>query len=239
LDKTGLDCKISIFFKNYLVGSKTKYLWNDFISPLFNVNISIGQGSALSPIFSAFYLSPMFHSFENCLKILKIPISIISFVDDGLFISQNKSISHSNANLFCSYNVISSLLIRCGLVVEHGKTDIFHFSRYHRAFNPPHFDLSALGGPVLLPKDTWRYLGFIFDQKLTFRSHIDFYANKAISTVKYMKLLGNSLRGINPLQKRRLYRCYTLPIALLSGTIHTRVEVHRMDLEMSGLVEQP
>ena len=29
-----------------------------------------------------------------------------------------------------------------------------------------------------------------------------------------MKLLGNLSRGINPLQKRRLYRCYTLPIAL-------------------------
>jgi len=89
--------------------------------------------------------------------------------------------------------------MRCGLVVEHRKTDIFHFSRSHRVFNPPPLDLSVLGGPILLSKETWRYLGFIFDQKLTFRSHIDFYANKAISIVKYMKLLGNLLRGINPL----------------------------------------
>jgi len=29
-----------------------------------------------------------------------------------------------------------------------------------------------------------------------------------------MKLLGNSLRGINPLQKRKLYRCCALLIAL-------------------------
>ena len=46
---------------------------------------------------------------------IKIPISIISFVDDELFISQNNSISHSNANLFCSYNVISSLLMNLDL----------------------------------------------------------------------------------------------------------------------------
>jgi len=32
--------------------------------------------------------------------------------------------------------------------------------------------------------------------------------------VKYMKLLGNSIRGINPIQKRLLYRCCILPIAL-------------------------
>ena len=109
--------------------------------------------------------------------------------------------------------------MKCGLVVEHGKTDIFHFSRSHRAFNPPPLNLSSLGGCVLLSKETWRYLRFIFNHKLTFRSHIDFYANKAISTIKCIKLLGNSLRGINPLQKRRLYRCCALPIALYSFSL--------------------
>ena len=203
-----------MFFKNYLVGRKTKYFWNDFVSLLFNINVGVGQGSALSLVLSALYLSLIFLSLENYFKILKIPISIISFVNNGLFISQNKSIVHSNANLFCSYNIISSLLLQCSLVVEHGKTNIFHFSRSHGVFNPPSLDLSFIGGSVLLPKETWKYLGFIFDQKLTFRSHIDFYTNKAISTIKCMKLLGNSLRGINPLQKRRLYRCCALSIVL-------------------------
>jgi len=191
LDKVGLDHKISTFFKNYLVGRKTKYLWNKLTSPSFNVNIGVEQESALFPILSVLYLSSVFLSLENHLKILKIPISIIIFVDNGLFISQNKYILHSNANLFYCYNIILSLLTKCGFIVEYGKTDIFHFSRSYRAFNPPPLDLSFLGGPILLPKNTWRYLSFIFDCKLMFRNHIDFYANKAISTVKCMKLLGN------------------------------------------------
>jgi len=179
LDKASLNHKISMFFKNYLVGRKTKYLWNDFVFPSFNINVGVGQESALSLILSAFYLSPIFLSLENYLK---IPISIISFADDGLFISQNKSIVHSNTNLFCSYNIISSLLLKCGLVIKHGKTDVFHFSRSHGAFNPPPLNLSSIGSSILLPKEMWRYLGFIFHWKLTFRSHIDFYTNKAIST---------------------------------------------------------
>ena len=205
-----------MFFKNYLVGRKTKYqyLWNEFISPSFNVNIGIGQESALSPILSVLYLSSVFLSLENHLKILKIPISIIYFVNNSLFISQNKSISHSNADLFYCYNIILSLLMKCGLVVEHEKTDIFHFSRSHGVFNPSPLDLSSLGKPILLSKDIWRYLGFIFDHKLMFRNYIDFYANKAISTVKYMKLLENLSQDINLLQKRKLYRCCALPIAL-------------------------
>jgi len=121
---------------------------------------------------------------------------------------------HSNANLFCCYNIILSLLTKCGLVIEHRKTNIFHFSRSHSLFNPPPLDLSPFGGLVLLPKDIWKYLGFIFNCKLNFRNHIDFYANKVISTIKCMKLLGNSSRGINPLQKGKLYRCCALPIML-------------------------
>jgi len=87
LNKAGLDCKVSNFFKNYLVGRKTKYCWNDFISPIFNINIGVGQGSVLLSILSALYLSPVFQILEKRLKILNIFISIISFVDNGLFVS--------------------------------------------------------------------------------------------------------------------------------------------------------
>jgi len=78
LDKVGLDHKISTFFKNYLVERKTKYLWNNFISSLFNINVGVGQESTLLSILSTLYLSFIFLSLENYLKILKIPISIIS-----------------------------------------------------------------------------------------------------------------------------------------------------------------
>jgi len=180
IDKVGLNHKVSVFFKNYLVERKTKYLWNSFQSPFCNIDIGVGQGSALLPILSTLYLSSIFHILEKQLKILKIPISIISFVHDRLFISQNKSISHLNVSLFCNYNVLSSLLTKFSLVVEHGKTKVFHFTRLYGAFNPPPLDFNPIGGPVLLPKNTWQYLGFFFDQKLTFQHHIDFYANKAI-----------------------------------------------------------
>ena len=148
MDKAGLNRKVLTFFKNYLVGRKTKYLWNNFLSPSCSVDVGVRQGSAL-------YLSLVFHILEKHLKNLRIPILIISFVDNSLFISQNKSISHLNANIFCSYNVISSLLMRFRLVVEHGKTEVFHFYRLHGVFNPPPLNLTTIGGPILLPKTSW------------------------------------------------------------------------------------
>ena len=180
---------------------KTNYFWNNFMSPVFNINVGVGQGSALSPILSVLYLLSFIYILENCLKNLKIPISIISFVDNGLFISQSNSFDISNSHLFCSYNVLANLFKSFSLVVEHSKTEIFHFNRSHGAFNPPPLDLTPLGGSILQPNDTWKYLRFIFDRKLMFHQHVDFYANKSISTVKCMKIIGNSIQDINSFQK--------------------------------------
>ena len=214
LEKVGLESKVFSFFANYLVKRKTSYLWNNLSSPNFEVNVRVGQGSVLSPILLALYLSLFLHILEKHLKNLKIPISILLFVDDSLIIVQNKSLDISNSYLFYSYNILSKLLDSFGLVIKHVKTENFYFNRLHGIFNPPPLDLSPIGGPILHPKDTWKYLGFIFDQKPTFYQHINHYSNKAISIVKCMKLLGNSSWRINPIQKSQLYRCCVLSIVL-------------------------
>ena len=41
-----------------------------------------------------------------------------------------------------------------GLVMEHDKSEIFHFSRAHNDSNPK-LDLSAIGASILKPKTYW------------------------------------------------------------------------------------
>ena len=168
LNKARFDPKVSVFFCDYLISRKTKYLWNNFFSSFFNINIGVSQGLALSPILSALYLALILYILEKQLKNLKIPISILSFVDNGLLIAQNKLLIVSNSLLSCSYHIISSLLKQFGLIMKHGKTKVFHFSRSYGVFEPPSLNLTLLGGFVLWPKNIWQYLEFIFDKKLTF-----------------------------------------------------------------------
>ena len=120
----------------------------------------------------------------------------------------------SNMNIFCSYNIILSLFRKFRLTMEHRKTEVFHFSRSQGVFNPLLLNLTPLEGPILYSKNTWCYLGFIFDWKILFCQHINFYAIKAISTIKCMIMLGNSSRRLIPIQKRCLYRCCILLITL-------------------------
>ena len=100
LIKVSFDPKVSSFFWDYLVSRKTRYFWNNFSSLSFNINVGVGQESALSSILLTLYLSSLFHIFEKWLKNLKIPVSILSFVNDRLFIAQDKSLMVSNSNLF-------------------------------------------------------------------------------------------------------------------------------------------
>jgi len=129
LKKAEFDNHIVNFFANYLIGRKTNYLWNNFTSPMFDVNVGVGQRSVLSPILSALYLLLFLYIIENHLKNLKIPISIISFVNDGLFIFQSKLLHISNCFPFYSYNVMTNLLKKLDLIIEHLKTEVFHFNR--------------------------------------------------------------------------------------------------------------
>ena len=84
---------------------------------MFEVNVGVGQRSTLSPILSALYLTLFLYILEKQLKNLKIPISILLFVDDSLIITQNKSFDISNSHLFCSYNVLSKLFDSFGLII--------------------------------------------------------------------------------------------------------------------------
>jgi len=139
---------------NYLVNRKTKYFWNNFSSSTVDVNVGVCQGSALSPILLALYLALFLHILEKHLKNLDLNISILSFVDDGLLITQSKSFQISNACLFSSYNIAFNLLFKFGLLVKQLKTEVFHFSRSQEVFSPPLLDLSPLDSPILYPKDT-------------------------------------------------------------------------------------
>jgi len=48
------DC-LANFFSDYLVGRSTQYSWNSFLSDVCDVDIGVGQDSALSPILSVLY----------------------------------------------------------------------------------------------------------------------------------------------------------------------------------------
>jgi len=105
--KVGLDFSVVKFFSSYLVNRKTQYVWNNFSSHFVDINVGVGQGLALSPILLALYLALFLHILEKCLKNLNLQISLLSFIDDSLLITQSKSLKL----LMLIFFVITTLLL--------------------------------------------------------------------------------------------------------------------------------
>jgi hypothetical protein len=169
------------------------------LSPEFPSSIGVGQGSALSPILSALCLAPLLKKFERrvCVAVL------ISYVDDGTIILQSDTWDKNLVKPKSGYKIVFDLTQSMGLVLEHNKLEGFHFSQKHSDSDP---DINLgyapyTGATPLHPGTTWRYLGFFFDRALTFREHVKHYTNKALTTMRAMLALGNSVRGLWPKHK--------------------------------------
>jgi hypothetical protein len=141
-------------------------------------------------------------------------VDLMSYVDDGTIIAQSRKVEDNLPLLTEAYGWLFRAFESLGLVLEHDKSEVFHFSRA-RSFEGPAIDLGYApytGHTPLRPKLTWRYLGFFFDRKLQFKEHARFYTTRAFTQVNAMGMLGNSVRGLLPPQKRLLYRSCVIPV---------------------------
>ena len=111
----------------------------------------MGQGSVLSSILSILYIAPLIRIFEHRAQALNLDTCILLFVNNGLLISQGKTYNKTLPELYSSYRVVTDLMMMFGLVMEHDKSEIFHFSRMYNDSNLE-LDLSAMGAPTLKPK---------------------------------------------------------------------------------------
>jgi hypothetical protein len=140
---------------------------------------------------------------------------------NGTIIVQSDTWDKNLFKLKSAYKIVFELTQSMGLVLEHNKLEGFHFSQKHGDSNPD-IDLGYApytGATPLHPGTTWWYLGFFFNCALTFREHVKRYMNKALTVVRAMLALGNSVRGLWPKHKQMLYCTCVLPIAMYGSRL--------------------
>jgi hypothetical protein len=149
----------------------------------YPADVGVGQGSAISPVLSALYLMLITRLFRA--SEIGHETDLMTYVDNGTIITQSREIKDNLPLLKSAYSWLYWAFTALGLVLEHDKSEGFHFS-WSRDFRPPPIDLGYTPftrDTPLIPKMTWRYLGFFFNCKLTFREHARFYTTRAFTTV--------------------------------------------------------
>jgi hypothetical protein len=98
----------------------------------FPSSVGVGQGSALSPILLALCLAPLLKEFEHRVRMAVL----ISYLDDGTIIVQSDTWDKNLVKLKLAYKIVFELTQSMGLVLEHSKSEGFHFSQKHSDSNP-------------------------------------------------------------------------------------------------------
>ena len=221
LERFGFSRSLINIFNSYFNSRITRYKWDSATSADFSFDIGTPQGDCISPILSAIYLAAG-------LKIsvpLPFPppnVRSLFFVDDGLLYCASKKPLQNVQRIERCLDRIQETLATLGLFVDVEKTDLIHFpgfdmSKSSRKLVPASTipiqmrDLQK-GGTVttIKPKGLVRYLGFFFDSELNWNAHVTFYFNRAFSTIRALRMLGSSIRGLGTLQKRHAYQACAL-----------------------------
>ena len=220
LAKLGFSPTLVNLLESYFRDCKTVYRWDTAVSEPYDFSMGTPQGDCLSPIVSALYLSIAIkavfpHVFPPC------PVRSLFFVDDGVLYTAFASLTRNVRLLSSMLTQLLTHLKFIGLQIKPSKTELIHFMAFQ--LNSSARSLVHVHEPSLTfrwdnsdftikPAQVWQYLGFFFTPTLNWSVHVQFYTNKAFSSVRACAMLGNSIRGISPKQHSLAYQGCILPI---------------------------
>ena len=219
LERLGFSPVIVTLIESYFRGRVTTYKWDTAYSKPYNFSLGTPQGDCLSPILSALYISIAIRKiFPETMP----PSSTrcLFYVDDGTIITASPSLQTNIDVLRLYLLLLLQALSDIGLQVEASKTELIHFFAYELTAarrlaitHQPHLTFTWRMVPFdISPSPLWRYLGFFFTPSLDFSYHVQFYTNKAFSTIRACNMLGNSVRGIGPQQRAHAYQACALSV---------------------------
>ena len=220
LERLGFSPIIVALIKSYFRDRVTSYKWDNAVSRKFDFSLGTPQGDCLSPILSALYLSVAIRKvFPETMP--PSTTRCLFFVDDGVIITASPSLQTNVAILRVYLLLLLQALSEIGLQIEASKTELIHFFAFELSAarrlvaveHQPHLDFTWRTVRYDIPPSArWRYLGFYFTPTLDFSFHVQFYTNKAFSTIRACAMLGNSVRGIGPRQRAHAYQACVLSV---------------------------
>ena len=141
------------------------------------------------------------------------------YVDDGAIFSNAKNHQLSALNATKGLQEITAWLGRNGLKCDSDKTEFISFSPFRaaehlvgRTVSSIHPRTSATTSYTVERSPLIRYLGIFIHERFDWTHHVTIMANRARSTVRALSILGNSIRGLDYANWRKLFHALVLPV---------------------------
>ncbi|KAJ3550436.1 hypothetical protein NM688_g5079 [Phlebia brevispora] len=242
--KQGFHSSLCDFMSSYLADGETHLLFQGRTMGPVPIKQGVGQGSCLSPILSGLYIAPALFRVAPIDRLLSANLQLQVFVDDGFFYAINRDLEANCHFIARFYKDLVIHLWNLGIDIGADKNELIHFRRGRTPWDAdlPLGPTVTLFDPQLqrshikvLPQPKVQYLEFYLDRSLTFKDHIKYFANKAARTIDVLRSLGNSVRGLTPVDKRRLYLSNVVPLMTYGAALWWDPKWHRQEWIVKSL----
>jgi len=196
LSDIGFRGRLPEFISNFLSDRLFRVRVGTTLSDLHQQEMGVPQGSILSPVLF-------------CIKINNIAQAVRQGVDDSLFVddfgisARGRSLASCERQLQLCVNNISKWVTENGFKFSIQKTECIHFHKQRGIFPDP--DIRLGNSPIKVSKQV-KFLGLIFDQKLTFLPHIKYLRTSCQQALNVLKVVSSSDWGADKTTLLRLYR---------------------------------
>lgn len=142
------------------------------------------------------------HTYDLILEAYLQPqCTAVCYADDTLILASGNISQLASWRATASAAVVINRILGLGLNVAPQKTTATLFYRGHKILPP--VTVNILDEPIVTG-DTFKYLGIMFDRRLTFKSHFLYMEEKAARVKRQLWKIMPNLRSLSE-TKRRLY----------------------------------
>ena len=196
LHEIGLKGRLPIFVQNFLSNREFKVRVGSTLSEAHNQEQGVPQGSNLSvTLFSL--------KINNIVKCLNPGVDCSLYVDDFLICYRSKNMNTIERQLQLNLNKIQKWSTENGFKFSKSKTVCMHFCHLWKAHNDPILTLDGTPIPVV---EENKFLGVIFDRKLSFIPHIKQLKAKCQKALNLLRVVAHTDWGADRKVLLNLYR---------------------------------
>ena len=195
IHKLGLRGRLPTFIENFLADRAMQVRVGSSLSDYYDQEQGVPQGGVLSTTL----VSIKINDIVKCLGNLT---DCSLYVDDFCICYRSKSMATIERQLQQNLNKIENWATSNGFKVSKSKTQCVHFCQLRKQHDDP--VLHLYGSPIPVVEES-KFLGILFDRKLSFIPHIKYLKAKCLKALNLLKVLSHTSWGADRTTVLKLY----------------------------------
>ena len=225
LQRNRIDGNMYFALKSLLSNTQAQIILNDKVSTTwFDVKSGVKQGDPLSPTLFNIFINDLIHELKRngeCIQVNDYDLNSLLYADDMVLISESEN------KLQTLLNILQEWCFKWRVKVNTGKSEVIHFRKKNTLRSEHVFKLYD---GEFKKVATYKYLGVILDEHLSYETCISTLSNSAGRALGGVINKFKSLRNVGYETFTKLFESGVKPIMEYGASIWGFKDCHKFDI---------